>query len=152
MSKRDFYEVLGLKSSAPDPLASTHPMIGRESEWNEVRSIARRSAAGQTLVLSICGDVGLGKSRLLAELVREWNTEYGASSNVRCPSFGRHAPYLPWLPILRELIGLHSDASGPERLEQIGHALHDLDPTLTYRAGLDLATWDDILQLKEITE
>ena len=48
------------------------PLIGRDDELNELVRLMNLSKNGYTQVVSIIGEAGLGKSRLLSELQKEW--------------------------------------------------------------------------------
>ncbi|HET90407.1 MAG TPA: tetratricopeptide repeat protein, partial [Chloroflexi bacterium] len=121
------YHVLGLQEKR----AREHrPLIGRDQEWETIHPLIDRSLTGETRVLTIVGDAGLGKSRLLDEIAAHWAEEHGALSiGTACPSFGRHTPYLPWLDLLRALFGFNPADPDPIKLEKIGALLIEIDPT-----------------------
>jgi class 3 adenylate cyclase/tetratricopeptide (TPR) repeat protein len=103
------------------------PLIGRDDEWRTIRAVIEQSWAGEARILTIVGDVGLGKSRLLDEVIACW-TEHGVSHYTTCPSFGRHTPYLPWLDLLRAMFGFNPADSSQVRLEKVGAVLQEVDP------------------------
>ncbi len=120
------YEVLGLQERRT---RERRPLIGRDDEWRAIHELTDLGLAGETQVLTIVGDVGLGKSRLLDEMTAHW-TEHGALSlGAACPSFGRHTPYLPWLELLRALFGFNPADSHQIKLEKIEALLQEVDPT-----------------------
>ncbi|MDY7077485.1 MAG: adenylate/guanylate cyclase domain-containing protein, partial [Chloroflexota bacterium] len=123
------YEALGLQERR---VRADHerPLIGRDDEWQAIHALIDLSLAGETQVLTIVGDAGLGKSRLLDEVTDHWAEEHNALGiNVSCPSFGRHTPYLPWLDLLRAFFGFNSADSDPVKLEKIEALLREIDPT-----------------------
>jgi len=123
------YEVLGLQKHRVRTV-HRHPLIGRDGEWQAIHGLTGLSLAGETQVLTIVGDVGLGKSRLLEEIIAHWTEEHEALSiSTPCPSFGRHTPYLPWLDLLRALFGFSPADSNQVRLEKIEALLGEIDPT-----------------------
>ncbi|MEE8046860.1 MAG: adenylate/guanylate cyclase domain-containing protein [Dehalococcoidia bacterium] len=48
------------------------PLIGRDKELNQLIELTKLTKSGNSQVVSIIGEAGLGKSRLLAELRKEW--------------------------------------------------------------------------------
>ncbi len=121
------HEVLGLQERR---VRERRPLIGRDEEWEELHTLTELALAGDMQVLTLIGDAGLGKSRLVDELTGHWIEEHGALSiSTTCPSFGRHTPYLPWLDLLRSLFGFNPADSDQVRLEKIEALLLEIDPT-----------------------
>ncbi len=120
------YEVLGLQEHR---VRERRPLVGRDEEWRAIHALTDQGLAGNTQVLTIVGDAGLGKSRLLEEAIAHWSEEHGALSvSAACPSFGRHIPYLPWLDLLRVLFGFNPADSDQVKLEKIEALLREIDP------------------------
>src|SRR5262245_65487281 len=70
------------------------PFSGRDEELQSLQE-AFRSAAAQGQVIGVSGDPGLGKSRLIHELLA---AEVGTVAlQGRCLPFGTAVPYLPIL-------------------------------------------------------
>ena len=119
------YGVLGLQERH---VRDRRPLIGRDEEWQTIRTTTGLALAGDTQVLTIVGDVGLGKSRLLDEVSVHW-AEVPGSLNVTasCPSYGRHTPYQPWLDVLRTLFGFDPADSNLVKLDKIRVLLQEVD-------------------------
>jgi len=85
-------------------------MVGRETELKTLTEAVDRLQSGVGGIVTIVGEAGLGKSRLLAELQRSpiinKNTRLVEG---RCLSYGTGIAYLPWLDVLRGLFGLAAD-------------------------------------------
>lgn len=83
---------------------------GREAELATLQSRLQLALGGQGQFVSVVGDAGLGKSRLLQEFGR---TLEGADVSVlrgRCQSYGNATAYLPFLDMVRETLGItHED-------------------------------------------
>jgi class 3 adenylate cyclase/tetratricopeptide (TPR) repeat protein len=121
------YGVLGLQERH---VGERRPLVGRDEEWQAIHALIDLGLIGETQVLTIVGDVGLGKSRLITEVSAHWTEEHGALSiNATCPSFGRHTPYQPWLDLLRALFGFKPGDSTQVRLEKIDALLQEVNPS-----------------------
>jgi class 3 adenylate cyclase/tetratricopeptide (TPR) repeat protein len=86
----------------------TSPMIGRDKELNLLRERFAALARGHGSVVTILGEAGLGKSRLVAEL-RELHASEPDSRvawyESRAISFGQSTPYFPWRQLGRRIVG-----------------------------------------------
>ena len=76
-----------------------------------LRTAIARLQAGEGGIVTIVGEAGLGKSRLVAEL-RADGAHAAPSANIRwvegrCPSYGTSIAYLLWLDVLHGLLGRH---------------------------------------------
>ena len=96
---------------------SPTPFVGREAELTMLRARWRQAQGGQGQVVSMVGEPGMGKSRLLREFRAELAAADGGVAYRRCHgrSYGRATPYLPILDLLRETWGL-ADADDAETL------------------------------------
>src|SRR5947209_1462442 len=67
-------------SPAPPPVVSTReiPLIGRETELQQLQAVWRRAAAGHPSLVIVTGEAGIGKTRLLEELLDRAASEDGA--------------------------------------------------------------------------
>jgi len=119
------YQVLGLQERR---IRDRRPLIGRDPEWRTIRTLAEESLSGATRVLTLVGDVGIGKSRLLDEALAYWAERGALTLSATCPSFGRHVPYLPWLDVLRALFGFDPNDSNADKLDKIEAGLQKADP------------------------
>ena len=122
------YLVLGLQERRA---RERRPLIGRDAEWQAIRSRADRALSGAAQIVTLVAEVGLGKSRLLDEVTAYWSERDAVAFGATCPSFGRHTPYLPWLDLLRALFGFNPADSSSVRLDKIRVLLQDIDSTWT---------------------
>ncbi len=128
------------------------PMVGRDQELALLRTLfARAAAEGRPNLVTIYGDPGVGKSRLVAEFLG-WSEILERPPTVvrgRCLPYGDGVTYWPLAEILKGFAGiLDSDAPGLV-LEKIREAGRDLltpdlaaDPlrataTLAYTVGVE---------------
>jgi DNA-binding SARP family transcriptional activator len=90
------WQILEIVDRAPAiPRALDAPMFGRQGELTRLRSAFRRVVrSGTAWRLTVLGDAGIGKSRL----VREFVSSIGADTNAitqRCPAPGEGVAFLP---------------------------------------------------------
>ena len=131
------YEVRGIiERREVGGLTRRSSLVGRDEEWQTVWRVAQQAAGGNCQVLDIHGEMGMGKSRLIEELIDRWNGQGGATFSAGCLSYGRHIPYAPWITILREVFGLREGDSDQERCEKITSRLATANPEWSDWAAL----------------
>ena len=91
---------IGLRHVASD---GDLPLTGRESERATLRSALAVAAAGSGGALTIVGDMGLGKTRLVTEALREWS---GGVIELRGEPNGASSPFRALRDGLRASIGV----------------------------------------------
>src|SRR6185295_535220 len=79
------------------------PMVGRAAELTLIGQKLGLALAGQGQVVGIVAEAGMGKSRLLAEVIRLARRKGLRSFGGACQSYGTNTPYLVWGPIWRAL-------------------------------------------------
>jgi len=110
------YEVLALQERR---VRERRPLIGPRCRMANDPAPGRPKPSWQRSSDHHRRDVGLGKSRLLDELTEYWTSLGALSLSATCPSFGRHTPYLPWLDLLRALLGFNPADRPPVKLDKI---------------------------------
>ena len=88
--------------------------------------MAERTRARKRQLLLVEGELGLGKSRLAAEMVREWMTEGGVGYGSKCMSYGQNIPYQGWREIMTAIFGLTPTLSADEKLDHMVAGITDL--------------------------
>lgn len=129
------------------------PLIGRDAELAALRASYDAAVAGHGGVVEIVGDAGLGKSRLLDELLRDVPAEVLWS---RGDVYASSTPYHPLQRLLREQLGLPQIAER-EALEReltgivtaVAPGLLPWLPLIGIVAGLDLPLTDVVDALGE---
>jgi class 3 adenylate cyclase len=76
------------------------PLVGRDAELERLRDIVDELTAGRGQIASIVGEVGLGKTRLLAEIAGLAG-ERVTWLEGRCLSYGGELLYWPFVEMLR---------------------------------------------------
>ena len=113
------YRLLGLMPEVPStgPRPET-PFFGREPELRLLRNAFERAVAEASChLVTVLGEPGIGKSRLVRELQPLLGSE-AVFLVGRCPAYGEGVTYWP----VREMI---LQAAGPESIDQLVQGLAD---------------------------
>ncbi|MEW5960154.1 MAG: adenylate/guanylate cyclase domain-containing protein, partial [Chloroflexota bacterium] len=108
-------------------LLHENPLVGRKAELELTRRVANRTRAGVSQILAIEGELGLGKSRLVSEMVREWVMAGGVGYGSKCISYGQQIPYQAWREILAALYGLTPSLSDQRQLARLAMGVAELE-------------------------
>ncbi|HEY3230778.1 MAG TPA: AAA family ATPase [Roseiflexaceae bacterium] len=87
------------------------PMIGRAAELALITEKLELALGGQGQVVGITAEAGMGKSRLLAEVIRSAQRRGMRGFGGACQSYGANSSYLAWGPIWRAVFDLDAAAS-----------------------------------------
>lgn len=134
------FRVLGLADSAA-PVTASAPLAGREVERSRVVEAIAGLAQGVGAVITVVGDAGIGKSRLLEEVRRTVGASLRLADTVDADgevswlagnvrSFDRAVPYAAYLDMARRWLGIASDNDQTARdrldaaVERVGGDLH----------------------------
>ncbi|MCZ7547188.1 MAG: AAA family ATPase [Anaerolineae bacterium] len=100
-------------------LRSRRPIVGREAELQAIDRVARKVRQRRGQALMVVGPVGVGKSRLIEELVRRWLDADGYGYVGAAPSHGGDSPFHPWVEIWRGIFDLESETDDALRREHL---------------------------------
>ena len=105
-AKVQAWRLLGLEVDDPArPRSPGNPFVGRERELEELQSAFARARDEQSCqTVTLVGPAGIGKSRLVQELVAEVGSGAGVVVG-RCLSYGEGVTYRPLADIVRQLGG-----------------------------------------------
>ena len=99
------------------------PVIGRQHELNAIDGmligLGRGRGGG---VVTVVGEPGVGKSRLLAEAELRARERGVRWLQVRCPSYGETLPYWPFAELVRNLAHVRSDHGATEARRRLARA------------------------------
>ena len=112
------------------------PMVGRQTELALIEGKLDQALAGQGQIAGITGEAGMGKSRLVAEVIRLANNRQVAGYGGECQAYGANTSYLVWQNIWRGLFGLQPGACDEEQMQRLASALAAIDPALLPRLPL----------------
>jgi len=84
--------------------------IGRVLDLAALHLLVEQAKSGKGQVTLLCGEAGIGKSRLVAEIKTAAATQGFQSLQGHCFPSDRSCPYAPLLDMLRSVF-LHTDVS-----------------------------------------
>jgi predicted ATPase/class 3 adenylate cyclase len=130
------------RGSAPtdDALLRSTPLVGRQAELAQLLDLASRALSDSPVlghVGAIVGEVGVGKSRLVDETLRELRATMPDLAVIRaaCQSYEQTIPYITVARLLRQVLGL-SNLDHDGQLAELQPRLDALVPSLSRFAPL----------------
>jgi class 3 adenylate cyclase/tetratricopeptide (TPR) repeat protein len=142
--------VLGLKETKRDDVG----LIGREGELEQLLGVIQAARDGRGGIIEIAGEPGLGKSRLVEELV-------GRSSDFRilrsrCEEYEASTPYFAFRALIRGVLGVDADVEADACIARLWEHVGALDaslvpwtPLLGILLGLDIPGTPETAALDE---
>jgi len=117
------YRVLGVKST-PGQLRGleglSSPLVGRESQLGLLKARVEDLRIGTGSIVGVIGEAGLGKSTLVAELIKSY--EFSCVwLRGEALSYARSISYFPWRQVIRQSIDARDDDSPAEAREKLRH-------------------------------
>lgn len=125
------------------PRGQLTAFTGREAEMKALRQGLTAALAGQGCLVTVVGEAGLGKSRLLLEFRRELEARQLVLLQGRCDSSEGGTPYLPFVEALRGWLQAGRAEPGPidaalvvSRLRELGTELEEFLPLYLHLLAL----------------
>jgi class 3 adenylate cyclase/tetratricopeptide (TPR) repeat protein len=112
------------------------PLVGRAQELAALDAGLEAAVQGRGRIIGVSAEAGMGKSRLVAELLRSTRRRGVLAALGECQSHGTSAGYFVWGEIWRTLFGLDVDGDDAEQIAALARALREIDPALEARAPL----------------
>ncbi|MCX6521935.1 MAG: tetratricopeptide repeat protein [Actinobacteria bacterium] len=112
------------------------PMVGRVQEMTVLREAVAAARAGRGQVVAVTAEAGRGKSRLVAEAVREMRAAGLPVAFGEAAGVGRSASYSAWGEVWQTMLGLDPDASDAVQGMQLNRVVGALDRRLLPRVPL----------------
>src|SRR5581483_5617120 len=119
------------------------PYTGRERELALLLRYFDDAAGGSGRVVTVVGEAGMGKSRLLHELRHRLQERQVSPLQGRCPAHGAGAAYLPFVEVLREALRLgdaraieDQERDAVERIRELGTELEEFTPLYLHLLSL----------------
>lgn len=126
------HEVLSRRPSVKgDPLAegrmTASRAVGREQEINAIRRrLADLIAFGNGGTIAIIGEAGIGKSRILAEVLRTEEFDRVTGFEGRCTALGRELSFHPIVDLIQHLAGIEAGDPEAAAFEKLRLTITDL--------------------------
>ncbi len=135
--------------------SSTAPMVGRDAEMERIQALLERLANGRSANLLIEGSAGIGKSRLVQELVQRVDPTTHALYIGSGNAIEQSTLYRAWQPVFEKIFALplhtdemKTDASWQAKiLEQLAPEKRPFAPLLNPILPLDLPDTDTTAQM-----
>ncbi len=103
---------------------------GREKELITLQDIYDKALKGEGQVVSVVGEAGAGKSRLLLEFRRSLREMPATILQGRCESYGGNIPYQPFIDVLRDALNLQENDSPVGLLSRTVEGIRAIDSNL----------------------
>ncbi|MDO8674205.1 MAG: tetratricopeptide repeat protein [Dehalococcoidia bacterium] len=112
------------------------PMVGRLRELELVKQKLEKALRGQGQIIGVTAEAGMGKSRLVAEIINQAQSHRLTCFGGECESYGANSAYLVWRPIWQSIFGVDPASSVDEQFRHIEGRLAMIDPGLISRLPL----------------
>ncbi|HLF27902.1 MAG TPA: tetratricopeptide repeat protein [Anaerolineae bacterium] len=112
------------------------PMVGRTAELALVEQQLNQVIQGHGRIVGITGEAGMGKSRLVAEIIRLSGQRHLIGYGGECLSYGTKSAYLVWQSIWRSFFGVDPAWELNQQVNVLTRQLRLLDPELVPRLPL----------------
>jgi adenylate cyclase len=112
------------------------PMVGREAELALIEEKLALVLEGRGQIVGITGEAGVGKSRLVAEVIRAASDRQLTGYASECESYGTNTSYMVWWPIWRALLNVDPAWEVAQQIDALERELEQIDPALVPRLPL----------------
>ena len=141
------YRLVGPEPHGLSAAGQMAAFVGREHELEMLQSHLAAAMKGQRQLVTIVGEAGIGKSRLLFEFRRRAAAQNVGYIEGRCVSYGTAIPYLPVIDLIQRGFRL-TETDGHEvaiekirsGLRHLGLAPEDSEPYLLNLLGFEEGT------------
>ncbi|MCB9144551.1 MAG: tetratricopeptide repeat protein [Anaerolineales bacterium] len=104
------------------------PMAGRQAELQLIHEKLDLTLQGNSQVIGITAEAGLGKSRLAAEAIRAAQRKGFVGYGGACQSDGINTPYLAWKPIWQALFDVDPDMPLEKQIQRLADKVTQYAP------------------------
>jgi len=105
------------------------PMVGRQEELTLIEEKLDLVAKGKSQIIGIVAEAGLGKSRLVAEVIRSARRKGFVGFGGVCQSDGIHTPYLAWKSIWGAFFDIDPGMSEKRLMRWLEGEIEDRTPS-----------------------
>lgn len=99
------------------------PLVGRTEELAQLTACFDRLSGSLSQVVTIVGEAGSGKSRLIYELKQRLAEVPVTFFEARCSAMTQAVPYAPWITMMRQYFGIASGDGEREATAKIAEKL-----------------------------
>lgn len=117
-------------------LAKRTPLMERETELEQIKSLIDECLSGETKLVIMGGKAGHGRSTLIDALIDQWLLAGGTGFIAVGPSYTPSTPYELWFPIWQAIFELTPEAAPEQNLATLEKAFERLLPGLHQGADL----------------
>ena len=104
------------------------PLFGRDPELAALQGALDAALGAHGALVSVVGEAGLGKSRLVDELLRDPRARGARVARARCSTYGQHRPYGAATDLLRRVLGIAATASADHAFHTITETHPEIEP------------------------
>lgn len=104
-------------------LASRWRIVGRDTEVADLEQAAARAMTGTGHIIALEGRAGVGKTRLVEEVVRQWVAQGGDGFVGQAVSHGLNSPYHVWASFWQAFFGFDDSDSAEQRWQKVKAAV-----------------------------
>lgn len=112
------------------------PMVGRQEERVRIQSLVEMACAGRGQILEVLGEAGMGKSRLVAEVIQACRARGLVVLAGQAQSMGANTSYLAWWSIWRAFFHLPHQGRAEVHAAAVAAQLLEMNPALLARLPL----------------
>lgn len=107
---------------------TSSPFVGRAAELEQLTRALDRAAQGEGGLVELVGEAGIGKSRLVTQLLRQapGTTTLGGAGSA----YDTATPYFPFRSLLRNVLGLRRDTDPARTAERLRAVVQASAPDL----------------------
>jgi class 3 adenylate cyclase/tetratricopeptide (TPR) repeat protein len=125
------YSIVGRRAQ-PEPIRGIRglhsPLVGRDTERQTLRELVDRVRDGDGCILSICGEAGLGKSRLIDELRQDRAMTGWLCLESHCLAYQQNVSYAAFSEIVHGALGIVASDGELETWAKLRHRVDELLP------------------------
>jgi class 3 adenylate cyclase/tetratricopeptide (TPR) repeat protein len=103
-------------------------MVGRDGELDRLKLLVLKVINGEGAIVSVIGEAGIGKSRLIAELTHRDEMKRVNFLLGRALSFGQNLSFHPLIDILRSWAGIADEDTAEGSYQKLEKAIRDVHP------------------------
>jgi class 3 adenylate cyclase/tetratricopeptide (TPR) repeat protein len=105
-------------------------LVGRQAELRQIRDTLETAASGKGQSLTVVGEAGLGKSRLIHDFIRNLPDDW-AVLETACSAQRTNSSYYPISNLIRSMFGVSTDVSHDEVKRRVGERIERLNPAFS---------------------